>query len=44
MRLIVPKRCSGIHTPPDPWTGAPRSPERTWAENDGAKPNERFST
>jgi hypothetical protein len=25
-----------------PWTGAPGSPERTWAENDGAKPYERI--
>jgi HlyD family secretion protein len=27
----------------DPLTGAPRSPKRTWAENDGAKPHDRFS-
>jgi HlyD family secretion protein len=25
-----------------PWTGAPRSPKRTWAENDEAKPLRRF--
>jgi hypothetical protein len=23
-------------------TGAPRSPKRTWAENDGAQPHDRF--
>jgi HlyD family secretion protein len=33
----------GIQTKSDPWTGAPRSPWRTWAENDWAKPNDRFS-
>jgi HlyD family secretion protein len=27
----------------DLWTGAPGSPQRTWAEKDGAKPHDRFS-
>jgi hypothetical protein len=25
------------------WTGAPRSPQRTWVEEDGAKPHDRFT-
>jgi hypothetical protein len=25
---------SGINTKSDPWTGAPGSPQRTWAENE----------
>jgi hypothetical protein len=33
---------SGIHKTSVTWTGAPGSPWRTWAEKDGAKPNERF--
>ena len=43
MRLVVPKQCPGIHTTSSPWTGAPRSPKRTWAEEDGAKPHDCFS-
>jgi HlyD family secretion protein len=30
-------------TKPAPWTGAPRSPQRTWAEKDGPEPHDRFS-
>jgi HlyD family secretion protein len=43
MRLTFPKQSSGTNTTSVPWTGAPGSPWRTWAEKDGAKPNERFS-
>jgi HlyD family secretion protein len=43
MPVIVPRQCPEIHTTSGPWTGAPGSPWRTWAEKDGAKPNERFS-
>src|SRR5271155_908958 len=32
----------GIKTKLDPWTGAPGSPQRTWAEENGAKPHNRF--
>ncbi len=42
MRPIVPEQCSDTHTTSVPWTGAPRSPERTWADKDRAKPDERF--
>jgi hypothetical protein len=27
---------------PVPWTGAPCSPQRTWAEKDGAQPLQRY--
>jgi HlyD family secretion protein len=47
MTRIVPKQFPGTSSP---WTGAPRSPNlprpavgRTWAEKDGAKPNDCFS-
>jgi HlyD family secretion protein len=48
MALIASKRClttarPEIQTKSSPWTGAPGSPWRTWAEKDGAKPNERSS-
>jgi multidrug efflux pump subunit AcrA (membrane-fusion protein) len=43
MTLIVPKQWSNTRATPFPWTGAPRSPQRTWAEEEGAKPDERFS-
>jgi HlyD family secretion protein len=42
MTVIAPNQCSGTYTTSVTWTGAPRSPQRTWAEKDGAKPNERF--
>jgi len=29
-------------TSPLPWTGAPCSPQRTWAEKDGAQPLQGF--
>ncbi len=42
MRLIAPQRGPVIQATSNSWTGAPRSPERTWAEKDGAKPLRRF--
>ena len=38
MPVIVPRQCPEIHTTSGPWTGAPGSPWRTWAEKDGRSP------
>jgi hypothetical protein len=36
-KSIAPLRLEPRRSPP-PWTGAPCSPQRTWAEKDGAQP------
>ncbi len=42
MRLLVLKQCPRLHTTSVPWTGAPRSPQRTWAEKTGRSPTNAF--
>src|ERR1700722_6687966 len=40
---FAPHVVGGKKRSPAPRTGAPRSPKRTWAENDGAQPLQRFA-